>query len=60
MFHDNDRARPNQPIARVSRTPDGKVNMTGPVSRVNGKPDLSGSGRLGQGRAGLRSPSRDR
>src|SRR5262249_12568783 len=24
------------------RTPDGKVNMTGPVRRVNGKPDLSG------------------
>jgi hypothetical protein len=24
------------------RTPDGKVNMTGPVGRVNGKPDLSG------------------
>src|SRR5215831_17282436 len=24
------------------RTPDGKVNMTGPVPRVNGKPDLSG------------------
>ena len=24
------------------RTTDGKVNMTGPVLRVNGKPDLSG------------------
>lgn len=24
------------------RTRDGKVNMTGPVSRINGKPDLSG------------------
>jgi hypothetical protein len=32
----------NQPIAGAPRTPDGKVNMTGPVPRVNGKPDLSG------------------
>jgi hypothetical protein len=24
------------------RTPDGKINMTGPVPRTNGKPDLSG------------------
>jgi len=32
----------NQPIAGAPRTPDGKVNMTGPVARVNGKPDLSG------------------
>src|SRR5579885_1883034 len=32
----------NQPMAGAPRTPDGKVNMTGPVRRVNGKPDLSG------------------
>jgi hypothetical protein len=32
-----DNATPGAP-----RTPDGKVNMTGPVPRVNGKPDLSG------------------
>jgi hypothetical protein len=32
----------NQPIAGAPRTPDGKVNMTGPVPRLNGKPDLSG------------------
>lgn len=32
----------NQPTAGAPRTKDGKVNMTGPVSRVNGKPDLSG------------------
>jgi hypothetical protein len=32
----------NQPIAGAPRTPDGKVNMTGPAPRVNGKPDLSG------------------
>ncbi len=32
----------NQPMAGAPRTPDGKVNMTGPVPRVNGKPDLSG------------------
>jgi hypothetical protein len=32
----------NQPIPGAPRTPDGKVNMTGPVPRVNGKPDLSG------------------
>src|SRR5215813_4128238 len=32
----------NQPIAGAPRTPDGKVNMTGPVPRINGKPDLSG------------------
>jgi hypothetical protein len=29
-------------MAGAPRTPDGKVNMTGPVRRVNGKPDLSG------------------
>ena len=29
-------------LANAPRTPDGKVNMTGPVPRVNGKPDLSG------------------
>ncbi len=32
----------NQPIAGAPRTPDGKVNMTGPAPHVNGKPDLSG------------------
>jgi hypothetical protein len=32
----------NQPMAGAPRTPDGKVNMTGPVPRMNGKPDLSG------------------
>jgi len=33
---------PNQPTPGAPRTPDGKVIMTGPVPRVNGKPDLSG------------------
>src|SRR5262245_65299488 len=32
----------HQPMAGAPRTPDGKINMTGPVPRVNGKPDLSG------------------
>src|SRR2546426_6782316 len=32
----------NQPTPGAPRTPNGKVNMTGPVPRVNGKPDLSG------------------
>ena len=32
----------NQPTPGAPRTPDGKVNMTGPAPRVNGKPDLSG------------------
>ena len=32
----------HQPMAGAPRTRDGKVNMTGPVPRVNGKPDLSG------------------
>jgi hypothetical protein len=32
----------NQPIAGAPRTPDGKVNMSGPAPRLNGKPDLSG------------------
>src|SRR4029078_8805868 len=31
----------NQPMAGAPRTSDGKVNMTGPVPRLNGKPDLS-------------------
>src|SRR5438128_5533607 len=31
-----------QPTPRAPRTSDGKVNMTGPVPRVNGKPDLAG------------------
>ena len=30
------------PMAGAPRTRDGKVNMTGPVPRLNGKPDLSG------------------
>jgi len=29
-------------MAGAPRTPDGKINMTGPIHRVNGKPDLSG------------------
>jgi len=32
----------NQPTPGAPRTPDGKVDMTGPVPRLNGKPDLSG------------------
>jgi hypothetical protein len=32
----------NQPIAGAPRTPDGKLNMTGPAPRINGKADLSG------------------
>ena len=32
----------NQPMAGAPRTRDGKIDMTGPVPRVNGKPDLSG------------------
>jgi hypothetical protein len=32
----------NESMAGAPRTPDGKVNMTGPVPRINGKPDLSG------------------
>ena len=32
----------NQPTPGAPRTPDGKVNMTGPAPRLNGKPDLSG------------------
>src|SRR6266853_4375108 len=32
----------NQRMAGAPRTPDGKINLTGPVPRVNGKPDLSG------------------
>jgi len=32
----------NQPMANAPRTRDGKVNMTGPVPRLDGKPDLSG------------------
>ena len=33
---------PDHRTPGAPRTPDGKVNMTGPVSRINGKPDLSG------------------
>jgi len=32
----------HQPMAGAPRTKDGKINMTGPVPRLNGKPDLSG------------------
>jgi hypothetical protein len=32
----------NNPIPGAPRTPDGKVNMTGPAPRMNGKPDLLG------------------
>jgi len=32
----------HQPMAGAPRTPDGKINMTGPVPMLNGKPDLSG------------------
>ena len=32
----------HQPTLGAPRTLDGKVNMTGPVPRLNGKPDLSG------------------
>jgi hypothetical protein len=32
----------NQPMAGAPRTADGKINMTGPVPMLNGKPDLSG------------------
>ena len=32
----------NQPIPGAPRTADGKINMTGPAPRMNGKPDLSG------------------
>jgi len=32
----------NQPMAGAPRTRDGKINMTGPVPMLNGKPDLSG------------------
>src|SRR5437867_129299 len=48
----------NEPTPGAPRTPDGKVNMTGPVLRVNGKPDLSGIWQVeaeprGQGLFGL-------
>src|SRR3982750_1677129 len=32
----------DQKMAGAPRMPDGKVNMTGPAPRLNGKPDLSG------------------
>lgn len=32
----------SNPAPGAPRTPDGKVNMTGPVGRISGKPDLSG------------------
>lgn len=33
---------PDFPTPNAPRTPDGKVNMTGPAPRIDGKPDLSG------------------
>jgi hypothetical protein len=32
----------HEPMAGAPRTPDGKINMTGPVPMLDGKPDLSG------------------
>jgi hypothetical protein len=32
----------NQPMAGAPRTADGRIDMTGPVPMLNGKPDLSG------------------
>ena len=32
----------NQPMTRAPRMPDGKINMAGPIPRLNGKPDLAG------------------
>src|SRR5262250_1911774 len=32
----------NQKVAGAPRTADGKINMTAPAPKVNGKPDLSG------------------
>src|SRR3954471_23655468 len=32
----------NNPTPNAPRTRDGKVTMTGPIRRLNGKPDLSG------------------
>src|ERR1044071_8897772 len=32
----------NNKFPNAPRTPDGKINMTGPVGRINGKPDLQG------------------
>jgi hypothetical protein len=32
----------HQPMAGAPRTPDGQINMTGPVPMLDGKPDLSG------------------
>jgi hypothetical protein len=32
----------NNKMPDAPRTPDGKINMTGPVGRINGKPDLQG------------------
>ena len=32
----------NQRMGGAPRTPDGKINMMGPVPMLNGKPDLSG------------------
>ena len=32
----------NSPMAGAPRLPNGKINMTGPVPRLDGKPDLSG------------------
>src|SRR5215475_14036233 len=32
----------NSPMSGAPRLPNGKINMTGPVPRLDGKPDLSG------------------
>jgi hypothetical protein len=43
----------NQPIANAPRTADGKINMTAPAPRVNGKADISG---IWQAEAAPRAP----
>ena len=43
----------NTPDPKAPRNPDGTVNVSGPVPRVNGKPDLSG---IWQIQAGERGP----
>jgi hypothetical protein len=43
----------NQKTPNAPRTPDGKVNMKGPVAKLNGKPDLTG---IWQAEAEARAP----
>jgi hypothetical protein len=55
----------NHPTAGVPRTSEGKVNLTAPAPRVNGKPDLSGVWQVepsgnGFGFNGLGEPSRSK